>query len=162
MTCDRVQAEISRSHDEDQDLSPEAARHLAGCADCDEFRKDSLEIAALYAGEVRAGIDRLRGGEPTPRAEVRRLRTLLPAAALLLVCWGIAAVKTEVPPARPVASSAAPAPDASRPRVLPSLPDLDDLGLLVERPPIPLRLDQEFLPTRIDASEISLPRSLRF
>jgi hypothetical protein len=160
MTCDRVQAEISRSLDEDHDLSPEAARHLMICGDCDDFRSDSIRIASGYAAEVRAGIDRLRGVESAPPPRSRRAGLLLAAAAALLLM--IASIQSEAPPPRAVSRRPAPEAAGPRPRVLDSLPDLDELGLLVEREPIPVRLNQDFLPTRIDVSEISLPRSLRF
>ncbi|HVE42911.1 MAG TPA: hypothetical protein VNM14_23725 [Planctomycetota bacterium] len=163
MSCELVQAEISRTLDEGGALLPRAARHLLECPDCEEFRVGAIRLTERYATEVRAGIDRLRG---TGKAAAAPRRPALLAAAFAAACllgwWGM----IQTPPAAPAvvrAPEAAVLP-ASRVRLFesPELVDREEVSFLFEREALPVRLDQDLLPTRSDLSEIHLPASLRF
>jgi len=170
MTCDRVQAELSRAMDEPRTLGSEAAAHVRTCDECGDFHATSIDLSRRYAREVRSGIDRLRrleGGIP-PRKPLRPARLLLPlAAAALLFGLGLSLSRgaAPLPPAPRVAltkiSSLKPAPRA---RLLEDRsPFEEEVSLLFDlQPKLPLRLDQEFLPDLSERAEISLPRSLRF
>ena len=152
MTCERIQAELSRGMDEDLELSSESSRHLSICAECAEFREASIAIARHYGIQVRAGIDRLRGLEsPRPRSGSRK-GWLVPLAAALLLCWWSMAPKQAAPP------PAAPLP-AAQVRIWPV--DEEGLTFISVRDVLPVRLHDEFLPEPA-VSEISLPRDLRF
>ena len=153
MTCDRIQAELSRAMDEDVELSSASRRHLALCAECAEFRESSTEIARRYGTQVRAGIDRLRG-LPAPRPRFPAPKTwLAPLAAALLLCWWSA--EPDQPPPRPVVA-ASPAPCRNWPL------DEAELSFISIRDVLPVRLHDEFPPEPPSVSEISLPRDLRF
>jgi len=161
VSCEQVQAEISRTLDEGRALPPRAIRHLSGCADCEAFRSESAEFAQRYATEVRAGIDRLRGVEKTPGPRRRpRLIAAALAAACLLCWWGRGAA----PPPAPVLVTTSPAAPASRVRLFesPELLERAEVSFLFEREVLPVRLDQDLLPARSERSESHLPASLRF
>lgn len=153
MICDRAQADLSRTMDEDHDLSPEASRHLSVCAECAEFRETAVDVSRRYQIQVRAGIDRLRQLETQrPRFSPRR-KWLIPFAAAVLLCWWGGE------PRPPVALvKAAPAPPS--PRIWPV--DEAETSFISIRDFLPVRLDDEFLPARASESEITLPRGLRF
>jgi hypothetical protein len=161
VSCEHVQAEISRTLDEGGALPPRAIRHLSGCADCEAFRGESAEFAERYAREVRAGIERLRGVE---KRAVPQRRPLLLSAALAAACllcwWGRAAT----PPSAPVLVTTPSAAPSSRVRLFesPELLERAEVSFLFEREVLPVRLDQDLLPARSELSEIHLPASLRF
>jgi hypothetical protein len=171
MTCDRVQAELSKAMDEQGTLCSETTAHLLTCGECGDFRASSTEISQEYATEVRAGIDRLRRleGAVPPKKRRRLIRVLAPLAAAALLCWLGMGKSQGDPPSSPAPSvalmKAAPVRPALRVRLFEARSPFDDevTFVLDLRPKLPLRLDQEFLPDRSDLSEIiSLPRSLRF
>lgn len=163
MTCDRVQAALSRALDGGREPT-ELADHLAGCPECAEFAEVSADVAARYRTRVRAGVDRLRRATPSKAARRVPVRRLLPvAAALLLVFLSVPLLR------RPWAPPAPAAPAVSALRVplydgpAPEPVDLQVLAWMPE-PPLPRRLDQE-LPGSpgldVDVS-VALPPGLRF
>jgi hypothetical protein len=170
MTCDRVQAELSRVMDEREALGSETAAHLLACDECGDFRVASIEMSRRYAQEVRAGIDRLRrleGAVPS-RKPGPPLRWLVSLAAAALLCWlGMGKSRVEPPaPQAPVVALAgsAPVPPATRGHLFGDRLPFDEAAsfILDFQPRLPVRLDQEFLPAAPEPVEINLPRSLRF
>jgi hypothetical protein len=155
MICERVQAELSRAMDEGHVLSPDVARHRSVCAECAEFEELTNEFSRRYRGQVRAGIERLRGRTPvTHRFPRKGLSWSAPlAAALLIVCLGAPGEEAPVlARINPVATS------APIPRIWPVD---EDLSFLSVRDLLPVRLEDEFLPPQ-SFVEVALPKDLRF
>jgi len=160
MTCDRVQAELSRALDDNRDLAAFGA-HLSVCSDCSDFATASWDLAARYRKQVIQGIDRLRRSPPPPvlrRTSSPWLRSL---AAALWVLLSVPLPPHEGPPAGSPAAASARVPLFDEVRI-----DLIDLQLLAwaGEPPLPRRLDQD-LPTAFSFDfepSVALPSRLRF
>ncbi|HLY08355.1 MAG TPA: hypothetical protein VKW04_03510 [Planctomycetota bacterium] len=160
MSCDGIQAGVSRAIDESRDLA-DFERHFAVCSECREFAASSLDLAGRYRRQVRRGIDRLRMATTTPAAGRSPARWLIPlAAAALVLC--------SVPLRRPPAESPGRLPAASaRVPLFDGVPsDPPDLRLLAwsGEAPLPRRLDQDLpsvVPVDVEPS-VELPSSLRF
>jgi len=160
MTCDRVQAGVSRALDEDRDLAAFGA-HLSVCSDCSDFATASMGLGARYRNQVLQGMDRLRRVPPPPVIRRSSSSWLIPLAAAVVVLLSVPLRPQENPPAESPPAAAARVPLFDGVRI-----DLIDLQLLAwaGEPPLPRRLDQD-LPTAFSfefESSVALPPRLRF
>lgn len=162
MTCDRVQADLSRAMDGEIVLPSAVWDHVSECDECQAFQDAAADVGRRYRIQVLAGIDRLRRLEPAtlPSRRASKARLLMPVAAAMLLCWWA------VRPAQPPATVVVAAPQAS---TLPRIGFLNDVFAAEEvsflhSPAVvlPVRLDLELLPGESTGPEIALPRSLRF
>lgn len=160
MTCDQVQAELSRAIDEGREGSA-VGGHLSLCPACGEFLALSERLADRYRRQVRRGIDRLGRSMPVRRPRPSPARLLLPLAAAVLILLSVpvhAPPRISAPPAR-AAGSRVPLFDV----VAPDPVDLQILAWSGDLP-LPRRLDQDLPgPGALEPDPgLSLPAGLRF